>query len=119
MNVILDEENFQWEQDSFNIKVAEAGLYEVTLAFFTKTKPSVQLVVNGESIMSAINSPSYIVHHSSGYVIDGNGKMQEGVVSGLSLVDFLALPSKSTISIHYHGVKKQTLGHGFLGLRKL
>lgn len=115
----LDEENFLWEQDSFNIKVAEAGLYEITLAFFTKTKPSVQLIVNGESIMSAINSPSYIVHHSSGYVIDGNGKMQEGVVSGLSLVDFLALPSKSTLSIHYHGVKKQSLGHGFLGLRKL
>lgn len=89
------------------------------MAFFTKSKPSIQLVVNGESVMSAINSPSYIVHHSSGYIIDGHGKMQEGVVSGLSLVDFLALPSKSTLSIHYHGVKKQSPGHGFFGLRKL
>lgn len=69
--------------------------------------------------MSAINSPSYVVHHSSGYILQGNGKMEEGTVSGLSLIDFLALPSKSTLSIHYHGFKKQSPGHGFLGLRKL
>ena len=31
----------------------------------------------------------------------------------------MALPSKSTISIHYHGVKKNTPAHGFLGLKRL
>ena len=61
-------------------------MYEINLAFFTKAKPSIQLVVNGESVLSAINSPSYVIQHSSGYVMDGNGKMEPGTVTGISLV---------------------------------
>jgi hypothetical protein len=61
-------------------------LYEISLAFFTKAKPSIQLVVNGESVLSAINSPSYVVQHSSGFVLDGNGKLEHGTVTGISLV---------------------------------
>ncbi|KAI9092424.1 hypothetical protein DFS34DRAFT_596678 [Phlyctochytrium arcticum] len=114
-----DAENMLWEKDHTNIRVSEPGLYEITFAFFTKAKPSIQLVVNGESVLSAINSPSYVVHHSSGYVMDGEGRVEQGTVTGISLLDFLALPPKSTLSIHYHGGKKGMLGHGFLGLRKL
>ena len=29
-------------------------------------KPTVQLLVNGEPVLSAINTASYVVHHSSG-----------------------------------------------------
>jgi hypothetical protein len=72
--------------------------------------------VNGESVLSAINSPSYVVHHGSGFVVDGAGRMQEGCVSGLSCLDFLALPSRSTVSLHYHGKKE---GHGFISLRRM
>lgn len=81
-----DPYNFVWEEDQVNIRVQDAGLYEITFAFFTKTKPSVQIVVNGESVLSSINSPSYVVHHSSGYVMDGHGRMEEGTVTGLSLI---------------------------------
>nr|KAJ3422364.1 hypothetical protein HK105_000001 [Polyrhizophydium stewartii] len=119
-SVNTDPDNFKWDQDHINLRVSEAGLYEITLAIFTKSKPSIQLVVNGESVLSAINSPSYIVHHSSGFVVDGDGRVEPGTVTGISLVDFLALPSKTTLSIHYHGVRKQaSLGHGFVGLRRL
>ncbi|KAJ3306562.1 hypothetical protein HDV03_004691 [Kappamyces sp. JEL0829] len=118
-SITLDPDNFKWEQDHFNIRIAEAGLYEISLAFFTKAKPSIQIVVNGESVMSAINSPSYVIQHSSGFVMDGNGKVEPGTVTGISLVDFMALPSKSTLSIHYHGVKKNNPAHGFLGLKRL
>ncbi|KAI9205792.1 uncharacterized protein BJ171DRAFT_499613 [Polychytrium aggregatum] len=114
-----DPDNFRWEQDQINIRIAQPGLYEIAFAFFTKAKPSIQLVVNGESVLSAINSASYVVHHSSGFITTGDGKVQEGTVAGLSLLDFLALPSKSTISLHYHGGKKNSLGHGFLSLRQL
>ena len=69
-----------------NLRIADAGLYEITFAFFTKCKPSIQLIVNGESVLSAINSPSYTVHHSSGLIMDGNGKMEEGTVTGISLL---------------------------------
>ncbi|KNC95949.1 uncharacterized protein SPPG_08700 [Spizellomyces punctatus DAOM BR117] len=114
-----DRDNFLWEKDQTSIRIGEPGLYEITFAFFTKAKPSVQLVVNGESVLSAINSPSYVVHHSSGFVVDGDGRIEPGTVTGISLLDFLALPPKSTLSVHYHGGKKGMLGHGFLGLRKL
>ncbi|OAJ40252.1 hypothetical protein BDEG_24015 [Batrachochytrium dendrobatidis JEL423] len=118
--VNTEPENFKWSQDQVQLRITDAGLYEITLAIFTKSKPSIQLVVNGESVLSAINSPSYVVHHSSGFVVDGNGKLEPGTVTGISLVDFLALPAKSTLSIHYHGVRKQvSLGHGFVGLRRL
>ncbi|TPX56339.1 hypothetical protein SpCBS45565_g08432 [Spizellomyces sp. 'palustris'] len=112
-------DNFLWDKDQTSIRIGEPGLYEITFAFFTKAKPSVQLVVNGESVLSAINSPSYVVHHSSGFVVDGDGRIEPGTVTGISLLDFLALPPKSTLSVHYHGGKKGMLGHGFLGLRKL
>ncbi|KAJ3278596.1 hypothetical protein HK104_002181 [Borealophlyctis nickersoniae] len=117
--VNTDPDNFKWEQDQVNVRVAQSGLYEITFAFFTKAKPSIQLVVNGESVLSAINSPSYVVHHSSGFVVDGDGRCEPGTVTGISLLDFLALPAKSTISVHYHGGKKNMLGHGFLSLRRL
>ena len=83
---ILDPDNFKWDQDHFNIRIADAGLYEINMAFFTKAKPSIQIVVNGESVMSAINSPSYVIQHASGFVMDGNGKVEPGTISGLSLV---------------------------------
>jgi hypothetical protein len=69
-----------------NIRIAEAGLYEITFAFFTKSKPSIQLVINGESVLSAIHSPSYVVQHSSGFIMDGNGQMSPGTVTGISLI---------------------------------
>ncbi|KAJ3394540.1 hypothetical protein HDU92_006816 [Lobulomyces angularis] len=111
-----DPENFRWQEDSSCIKIQEPGLYEIRFAFFTKQKPSIQLLVNGESILSAINSPSYVVHHGSGFVIAGDGKMVEGCVSGLSLLDFLSLPARSTVSLIYTGKKN---GHGFLSLKKV
>ncbi|KAI8897345.1 hypothetical protein BC833DRAFT_594276 [Globomyces pollinis-pini] len=114
-----DPENFKWDADNHNIRIKDAGLYEINLAFFTKAKPSIQLVVNGESVLSAINSPSYIVHHSSGFVTDGTGRVESGTVTGISLVDFLTIPSKSTVSIHFHGLKKNIPAHGFLGLKRL
>jgi hypothetical protein len=46
--VNTDDRNFVWQKDATHVKVEMAGLYEITFAFFTKMKPSVQLVVNGE-----------------------------------------------------------------------
>jgi hypothetical protein len=93
----VDPKNLQWIQDRYTIRIAEAGLYEINLAFFTKAKPSVQIVVNGESVLSAINSPSYVVQHSSGYVMDGNGRLEQGTVTGISLVVL-----ENSLRIFYH-----------------
>ncbi|KAJ3323026.1 hypothetical protein HDV06_002472 [Boothiomyces sp. JEL0866] len=38
-----DPDNFKWEQDHYNIRILDAGLYEINFAFFTKAKPSIQV----------------------------------------------------------------------------
>ncbi|KAJ3200066.1 hypothetical protein HDU82_009212, partial [Entophlyctis luteolus] len=82
-----DPENFRWDPDAAFVRVQEAGLYEISFAFFDITwKPSVQLVVNGESVLSALNAPAYVVRHSSGFVVSGNGELKPGTVTGLSLL---------------------------------
>ncbi|KAI8913693.1 hypothetical protein EDD86DRAFT_201253, partial [Gorgonomyces haynaldii] len=113
-----DPTNFKWQQNTHIIKIREGGLYEIAFSIFTKSKPSLQVVVNGESVLSAINSPSYVVRHSNGLIMDGDGKLQYGSVTGLSLLDFMHLPPKSQVSIHFFSKSKEP-AHGFLQLKRL
>lgn len=114
-NINTNPENFVWEKDRCAITTVAPGLYEVTFGFFTRKKPSVQLLVNGEPVLSAVNSASYAVHHSSGRLA-AVGPHPAGNVTGLTLIDYLALPPKARISCSYQGEEG---GEGFLGLRKL
>ena len=65
--------------------------------------------------MSAVNTSSYVVHHSSGKLKDI--KHSFGNITGLTLVDFINLPNKARIGITYAGESVDVLG--FLGLKKL
>ena len=114
-NINTNPENFIWEKDRCAITTVAPGLYEVTFGFFTRKKPSVQLLVNGEPVLSAVNSASYAVHHSSGRLA-AVGPHPAGNVTGLTLVDYVALPPKARISCSYQGEEG---GEGFIGLRKL
>jgi hypothetical protein len=42
------------------------GLYEINFGFFSSKQPTIQVLVNGEPILSAVNSSSYVIHHSAG-----------------------------------------------------
>ena len=114
-NINTNPENFLWEKDRCAITTVAPGLYEVTFGYYTRKKPSVQLLVNGEPVLSAVNSASYAVHHSSGRLA-AVGPHPAGNVTGLTLSDYLALPPKARISCSYQGEEG---GEGFLGLRKL
>ena len=114
-NINTNPENFVWEKDRCAITTVAPGLYEVTFGFFTRKKPSVQLLVNGEPVLSAVNSASYAVHHSSGRLA-AVGPHPAGNVTGLTLIDYIALPPKARVSCSYQGEEG---GEGFLGLRKL
>mmetsp|Transcript_29692 Transcript_29692/g.95427 ORF Transcript_29692/g.95427 Transcript_29692/m.95427 type:complete len:501 (+) Transcript_29692:516-2018(+) len=114
-SVNTDPDNFFWERDKVNIVTTTPGLYEVTFGFFTRKKPSVQLLINGEPVLAAVNSASYVVHHSSGR-LTSVGRHPAGNVTGLTMVDFLALPPKARVALTYSGEEG---GEGFLGLRKL
>ena len=73
------------------------------------------MLVNGESILSAVNSSSYVIHHSAGK-LKGANKHSAGNITGLTLVDFIALPARARISISYSG---ESGAEGFLSLKKL
>ncbi len=108
-------DNFLWEKDKTFINIKEGGLYEIKMGFFADKKPMVQILINGEVIISAINSNSYVIHQSPGGRMKGTGKTSFGNVTGLTMVDFVLLPDNAKLSISYTGEK----GIGFLGLKKL
>lgn len=119
-------ENFLWQEDKTAILTVAPGLYEVSFGFYSHgKKPTVQLLINGETILSAVNSSSYVIHHSSGKFKGSSGAVASGLsgkqignsnMTGLTLVDFVALPSKARVSISYSG---EPGAEGFFGLRKL
>jgi len=108
-------DNFLWEKDKSVIGIKEGGLYEVKMGFYADKKPMIQILINGEVIISAINSNSYVIHQSPGGRMKGTGKASFGNVTGLTLVDFILLPNNAKLSISYTG----ETGIGFLGLKKL
>ena len=108
-------DNFLWEKDKTFINIKEGGLYEIKMGFFADKKPMIQILINGEVVISAINSNSYVIHQSPGGRMKGNGKTSFGNVTGLTMVDFVLLPDNAKLSISYTGEK----GIGFLGLKKL
>lgn len=107
-------DNFIWEPDVTNIIVVSPGLYEITFGFYSKKKPTVQLLVNGETILSAVNNASYVIHHSAGRL--KNTSSNSGTISGLTLIDFIALPPRAKVSLSYSGDRNC---EGFLALKKL
>lgn len=104
-------DNYLWEKDKGTLLVVAPGLYELHCGFFAKKKPKIDVLVNGEVILGAMNNNSYVVHHSSGKLKD----QKPGSITGLTLVDFILLPARARISVGYQG----ELGEGFLGLRRL
>ena len=108
-------DNFLWEKDKTFINIKEGGLYEIKMGFFADKKPMIQILINGEVVISAINSNSYVIHQSPGGRMKGTGKTSFGNVTGLTMVDFVLLPDNAKLTISYTGEK----GIGFLGLKKL
>ena len=114
-SVNTDPENFRWERDKTFVRAGAPGLYEVTFGFFARRKPAVRLLVDGEPVLAAVNSASYVTHHSSGRLTSAT-RHPAGNVTGLTLIDFLALPAKAKVAVAYEG---ETGAEGFLSLKKL
>ncbi len=79
--VITAPDNFLWEKDKTAVMIVTSGLYEVNMGFYADKKPTVQLIVNGEPVLSAVNSSSYVIHHSSGK-LKSMGKHSSGNITG-------------------------------------
>jgi hypothetical protein len=55
---------FFWEKDKTSIYISTGGIYEITMGIYASKKPTVQILINGEPIISAVNSSSYLLHHN-------------------------------------------------------
>lgn len=108
-----DPDTFVWEKNKSTITVLEPGIYELSFGFFTRSKPTVQVIVNGEAVMSAINNSAYVTHHSSGRLTTTGSS---GIVTGLTGLEFLSLPSRSKVSIRCSSDEK---AEGFMSLKRL
>ena len=97
-------ENYIWEKDKTIILALTPGLYHIQYGVFSKKKCSLQLLVNGEIIISDANSQGKVF-----------GKHSSGNIVGYTYSDFLSLPSRARISIAYTGDSSE----GFIGLKKL
>jgi hypothetical protein len=74
-------DNFLWEKDKTSVLTVSAGLYEISMGFYADKKPTIQVLVNGEPILSAVNSASYVIHHNSGK-LKNVGKHSSGNITG-------------------------------------
>ena len=100
-------DNFIWEKEKTFILCSSAGLYKVEIGFFSDKKPAVQILVNGEVVISSITNSNFVTRGKKG--VNGN-------CSGVTLTDFVLLGDKSRISISYSGDEGAI---GFLGLKKM
>jgi len=73
--------------------VVQPGLYEVIFGFYTNHKPSVQMYVNGDIVISMNQS-----HNSTIQKNVGSFTKHDKKIAGLTHVEFIALPSKCRVS---------------------
>lgn len=103
------------------------GLYEISFGFYSRRKPVVQLLVNGEVVVTAVNSSSSSgVQHAGGgggqgmpkspqSSMGGYGGHSAGNVTGLTFFDVLSLPPKVCRIGQVHA--KMAGGHDGLAVR--
>jgi hypothetical protein len=70
------------------------------------------LIVNGQTIISAVNSSSYVIHHSSGKLKD----VSNTDIAGITYIDFLLMPDGARLAISYQG---DCGGEGFFSLQRI
>ena len=107
-------DNYIWEKDKTIITVIKGGIYQVSIGFYANKRPSVQIIINSEMVISANNSNSNNGNKTSNSnTFNGNKKVKK--MTGLSLIDFIILQDNSKIAVTYNGEE----GFGFICLKKL
>jgi hypothetical protein len=97
-------ENFIWEKDKSNVLAISPGLYHISFGVFARKKATLQLLINGEIVISEGSTQGKVL-----------GKHSSGNLVGCTCSDFISIPARARISIAYTGDPSE----GFLGLKKL
>ena len=109
-------ENFLQHIGDPLIVTATPGLYEMKFGFYSDAQPSIQVIVNGEVVISAVNSSSYSIKHSQQGVKETIKYQMSGNMTGMTLVDFICLPANAQIYLTYSGEEQC---EGFVSFKKL
>ncbi|GIQ90330.1 hypothetical protein KIPB_013082 [Kipferlia bialata] len=98
-------------RDRATIEVAQSGLYEVSFGFFGKRRPTIQLVVNGDPVLSAVTAVGPTVYHPP--------RSRDAVgVTGQTCRDYLSLPAGARVQLSFSNGEAST-SQGFINLKKL
>ena len=110
-------DNYIWEKDKTIITVVKGGIYQVCLGFYANKRPTIQIIINSEMVISANNSCNNNnngnKNNNFNNTFNGNKKIKK--MTGLSLIDFIILQDNSKIAVTYNGEE----GYGFISLKKL
>ena len=109
-------ENIIWEKDDFIIMIKKKGIYLLSLGFFVREKPIIQVIINGESVLSQVNSNAFIVRQDNNNEynksnfglnkdIENDEESEDTSITGVSMNEFLCLKEMSKIVISYSGSK--------------
>ena len=101
-------ENIIWEKDDICITVKKKGIYLISLGFFVEEKPTIQVMINGEAVLSQVNSNAFIVRQDNSKTFNlGKSENREengyNCTTGLTMNEFLCLENMSKIVISYSG----------------
>eukprot|EP00835_Amoeboradix_gromovi_P004985 NODE_429_length_8748_cov_0.280148.p2 type:complete len:493 gc:universal NODE_429_length_8748_cov_0.280148:615-2093(+) len=55
-----------WNPGSSHIVFSEAGIYSLSMAYFTTHKPLVKVMLNGEKLFTIVNSPTFVIKINTG-----------------------------------------------------
>jgi hypothetical protein len=106
-------ENLIWEKDDIYILIKQKGIYLLSLAFFVKEKPTIQVIINGQTVLSQVNSNAFIVRQEDsnefnninfGFSKDNENEEKEfSCTTGITMNEFIYLGNVSKIVISYTG----------------
>ena len=104
-------ENIIWEKNDICITIKKKGIYLISLGFFVEEKPTIQVMINGESVLSQVNSNAFIVRQDNSKELNlkNFGKLEDSeengynCITGLTMNEFLCLGNMSKIVISYSG----------------
>lgn len=97
-------ENFLWEKNDVFITIKNKGIYLISLAFFVREKPTIQVLINGKSVLSQVNSNAFIIRQdNSNNNLDEYENNDNCSSTGVTMNEFLYLQNMSKIVISYSG----------------
>ncbi|KAH0569394.1 hypothetical protein SS50377_27243 [Spironucleus salmonicida] len=104
--------NFLWEKGKSQILIVSPGCYQVQFVVFSRKRPTIQIMVNGECVISAMSGGVGTTLYSTP---KGAGSQ---TFYGQSLVDFLYLGGNSVVQLSI-GTEFSSCLSGFMQLQRM